>query len=255
MLADALTATATRPWHGPAPGPLDPGRTIAAVLFDVDGTLYDQRRLRRLMAAELATLPVWRPFNAVRILRGLQAYRQAQETIRGAQATACSQLERAAESAGLPPSDLQQIVDEWIVERPLKYLQSCRAPGLLDLLTFLSATGVELGVLSDYPMDAKLRALGLEHAFPLRVCATDPEVNVFKPHPRGFQLAAARWGFAPSEILVVGDRAEVDAVGARAAGMRSVIIGREDRSVTATHDDVAFVPSIERLHGVLDGRR
>jgi putative hydrolase of the HAD superfamily len=51
------------------------------------------------------------------------------------------------------------------------------------------------------------------------------DVNAFKPHPRGFLAAAERWGLAPDSILYVGDRPEVDAVGAAAAGMRCVVIG------------------------------
>jgi HAD superfamily hydrolase (TIGR01549 family) len=254
MLVETQPASPAASWRKASPGPLDPGRPIAAVLFDVDGTLYDQKRLRRLMAAELATLPVWRPLTAMRILRGLQAFRHAQEELRAQQSAPGQQLQLAAGRAGLEPEELEQIVDEWMQERPLKHLRTCLAPGLHDLVAFLAASGVELGVLSDYPVDSKLQALGLSEVFPLRLCASDPEVNAFKPHPRGFLVAASRWGLPPSTILVVGDRVDVDAAGARAAGMRSVIVGRADRGLHGA-DDVTFVPTLEGLHSVLDGRR
>ena len=44
--------------------PSDPARRIRAVLFDLDGTLYRQKPLRRLMALELMTLPLAGPLQA-----------------------------------------------------------------------------------------------------------------------------------------------------------------------------------------------
>jgi putative hydrolase of the HAD superfamily len=52
-------------------------------------------------------------------------------------------------------------------------------------------------------------------------------VNAFKPHPRGFLAACEGWGWSPHEVVYVGDRCEVDAMGAAAAGMPCVIIGRD----------------------------
>ena len=36
------------------------------------------------------------------------------------------------------------------------------------------------------------------------------------------------WGLAPNEVLFVGDRSDVDATGAAAAGMHCAIVGRAD---------------------------
>ena len=44
--------------------PVSPTRRIRAVLFDVDGTLYRQRPLRLLMAAELCALAFRHPRGA-----------------------------------------------------------------------------------------------------------------------------------------------------------------------------------------------
>ena len=56
------------------------------------------------------------------------------------------------------------------------------------------------------------------------LCATDPEINAFKPYPKGFLHACTLWGLRPEEVLYVGDRPEVDAVGALNAGMPCVIL-------------------------------
>src|SRR5579864_532515 len=132
--------------------PVNPTRRVRAVLFDVDGTLYDQRSMRLLMAVELGGLALTRPFLAPAVWRGLSAYRSAQERLRGQiDASAARQLESAAQRVGMTAAELAVIVDEWMIERPLKYLARCRAEGLIELLEFLRTKQVQLGVLSDYP--------------------------------------------------------------------------------------------------------
>ncbi|MES1255817.1 MAG: HAD family hydrolase [Acidobacteriota bacterium] len=239
---------------GPAfANPLDATRQIRAILFDLDGTLYAQGRMRRLMALELLTLFATRPLSARRRLRALSAYRKAQEALRGSASTALmprTQLDVAAARAGVPAKELEALVTEWMLERPLKYLPWCRAEGLAPLLSLLEAKRLPLGILSDYPAEAKLRALGVADHFSLVLCATDPEVAALKPSPKGFLAACDRWQLAPHEVLFVGDRAEVDAAGAAAAGMPCVIVGHQARG-GAGHPGVLFVPSLERLRCVL----
>ena len=111
-----------------------------------------------------------------------------------------------------------------------------------------------MGVFSDYPAAAKLRALELVRHFSIVVCATDPDVGALKPHPRGFLCASARWQLDPAEVLFVGDRIDVDATGAAAAGMPCVIIGAQPRVATPTGTFIVL-PTLERLRDVLDDRR
>jgi HAD superfamily hydrolase (TIGR01549 family) len=243
--------TGTRP---SVRNPLDASQRVRAVLFDLDGTLYDQRRMRALMAAELMTLPLLRPLSGARRLRAIAAYRQAQEMLREQPFSATApgrQLAIAAERVRMTPNELEQVVNEWMFERPLKYLRFCRAAGLSELVDRLSALGIELGVLSDYPAQAKLAALGLTDRFSLVLSASDAEVRALKPNPRGFFRACERWHLLPREVLVVGDRVDVDARGAAAAGMPCVIVDRSRRS-RPVDGSFLVVPSLERLRCVLD---
>src|SRR6266540_3564980 len=175
--------------------PVEPGRRIRAVLFDLDGTLYDQRRMRTLMAMELAAMLLRRPFQAPRSWRTLAAFRKAQESLRDRRSRpgATGQLEEAAARLRMPLEEVDAIVTEWMVQRPLKYMVSCRAAGVIELLTFLQGRGIQIGVLSDYPAALKLQALQIADWFSIVLCATDPEIGVFKPNPRGFLAAAERW--------------------------------------------------------------
>jgi HAD superfamily hydrolase (TIGR01509 family) len=234
---------------------IGPGTTgIQAVLFDLDGTLYRQRPLRSLMALELLTLPLSGPWRAPRRWRALQAYRSAQERLREAASpdAAHQQLAAAASASGLPVAEVEALVSEWMLERPLKYLQFCRMTGLDTLLTVLDRRGLKMGVLSDYPATAKLRALGLEGRFFPVLTASDSHIGAFKPSPRGYLRACEVWGVEPAQVLFVGDRADVDAVGAAAAGMPCVIVGRTPRAAApATH---VMFSSFEELTRVFERR-
>ena len=95
-----------------------------------------------------------------------------------------------ASATGFSAGDVRLIVEQWIERRPLPYLQACRFPGLVELFAGLRRKGKLIGVLSDYPADAKLSALGL-HADHV-VCASDKGVGLLKPNPRGLQAMIQR---------------------------------------------------------------
>jgi len=228
-------------------------KSVRGVLFDLDGTLYRQAPMRALMALELAALPLSGPFRAGRRLRALRAYRRAQEHLRAAPGRdpGAAQLAAAARASGLPVAEVERLVTEWIQQRPLKYLRFCRAKGLDDLLGVVERAGLRAGILSDYPARAKLEALDLGGRFAPVLCASDPEIAAFKPSPRGFRRACEIWGIEPREVLVVGDRADVDAAGAAAAGMPCAIVGRRTAPPGASH---VVVESLEQLSRVIDSR-
>ena len=233
--------------------PIDPSARIRAVLFDVDGTLYRQLPVRALMALELLTMPLSGIGRASRRWRALRMYRIAQERLRrsgAGGAVASAQLTAAADAAGLPQADVEALVNEWMLTRPLKYLRLCRAAGITPLLRLLERAGVRAGVLSDYPTESKLRALGLAGRFSPIVCATDPDVDAFKPSPRSFLRACELWGLPPRDVLMIGDRADVDAAGAIAAGMPCVIVGRTSSRHVSTGYRV--FSSLKGLHRALE---
>jgi len=243
-----LAAAAARP--AGVVNPLDAGQRIRALLFDLDGTLYDQRRMRTAMAAELLKFALRHPLQAPRTLRILRAFRRAQESLRHRpeRLSADTQFDRAALACGSSRDEVRRVVTEWMQQRPLKHLRPVRADGLIELLSFLQGEGIALGVLSDYPASEKLEALGVAAYFPLVLCATDGDVLAFKPDPRGFLAAARRWQIDPSQILVVGDRIDADAAGAAAAGMPCVVIDPRERAGNRT---AMILPSLERLHRAL----
>jgi putative hydrolase of the HAD superfamily len=217
-----------------AHAPNVPRPAYRAVLWDLDGTLYHQRPLRRRMLFELARAPLREGLGARHTLRRLKAFRRVREELRelGRPAESLEELQYAepARRIGDQADAVRRTVTEWMYQRPLPYLAACLRDGLVELLAELKSQGLRLGVFSDYPAPDKLEALGLSEQFSLTLCATDPEINAFKPHPAGFERACELWDLAPAEVLYVGDRDDVDGVGATAAGMPVCII--DDRPGT-----------------------
>lgn len=210
-----------------------PLRGASAVLFDLDGTLYRLAPMRRRMLLELLRWGAGHPLAFPGLMRSLREFRSAREGLRGFadddRALADVQFEVPAQQLGTSPDELRQVVDEWMFARPLPFLQAAAWPGLREVLLELKGAGKRLGVFSDYAPDQKLAALGVQDLFDVTLAATDPEVNRFKPDPRGFVVGSERLGMEPSEVVYVGDRADVDGAGAAAAGMPSVILAGADR--------------------------
>lgn len=58
------------------------------------------------------------------------------------------------------------------------------------------------------------------------VCATDPEVDAFKPDPKGLLRVAKLLDMLVTECLVIGDRDDRDGEAVRRAGMPNIILSR-----------------------------
>jgi HAD superfamily hydrolase (TIGR01549 family) len=232
---------------------------IRAVLFDVDGTLYHQWPVRVCTTLEMAAHFAMRraPLELSRNAKTLLTFRSVQEGLRplGHSTVPLMQLqfEETARRVNTTPDEVRRLVDEWMFRRPTKYLHRARRREVVAAVDMLARQKIHLGVLSDYPVDGKLDALGLSHAFPLRLCTTNADINAFKPHPRGLLRACERWGLRPAEVVYVGDRADVDAAAAAAAGMRCYLVGpaRSADRLNPTHlneDEPYGSRRLDQLH-------
>jgi HAD superfamily hydrolase (TIGR01549 family) len=201
--------------------------------------------MRGLMTAELAAAAVRRPLAMRTALQVLRTYRLVHEELRrsagaGVDQVAELQLWRTAARVQVPEGLVRRLVAEWMNERPLKHLRWCRRRGMHAAIETLVRQGIRVGVLSDYPAGGKLTALGLSPLMSPVLCTTDPEIDALKPHPRGFHRACELWRLSPDEVLYVGDRTDVDAIGARAAGLRCAIVGARGRRPRAARSDDCF---------------
>jgi HAD superfamily hydrolase (TIGR01509 family) len=190
---------------------------IKAVIFDMDGLMYDSERLAR---------EAWRDIGA---RHGLDF---TDDLIGQTIGLKCSEvrslLQRHFDAAGAEVNarDLHRERNELLIDRieaegaPVK-------PGLYDLMDHIRALGLQAAVASASSprrVDALLRKSGLADAFDAVVTGADAENG--KPAPDLFFEAAARLGREPQECLVLEDSAN-GALAAHAAAMPLILIPDE----------------------------
>jgi FMN phosphatase YigB (HAD superfamily) len=220
---------------------------IRLVVFDLDGTLYDQRRLRATMLLRLALDAV--SSRSLAVLRVLRAFRHCREKLGETLAVdfATRQYELTASQTGHSAHAVKKIVEEWIDRRPLNVLRACRYRGVERVFAGLVAQRKTLAVLSDYPAREKLQALEL--GADIIVYAGDPDVGVLKPHPAGLQRVLDRADVSAQAAIMIGDRVDRDWAVAQRHGMRALIRSRKPIAGVDTfreYDDEIFQPLMDR---------
>lgn len=200
---------------------------LRGVVFDLDGTLYSPSRVRNRVARRVLAENWRHPGELVRIASILRTYRRAQGKLRTGEPS--SDLEDAliqwtSSQTGAPAPLVRNVVHRWMEQEPLPVMFGSRRPGIDELLAALKNRGIKRAVLSDYPVVGRLEAMGLSEWFDLAISSRDPDIQRFKPHPLGLQVALERLGVSPETALYVGDRPAVDAVAAMRAGVRCVIV-------------------------------
>ena len=202
---------------------------VRAVIFDVDGTLYNQRKLRRKISLEMLKFLLAHP-TGLMDLKILWDFRRAREMnsflIDGDIGE--RQFEWGARTSKVSAEKVRQVVQYWMFTRPLFYLGACRYPGVDDLFSKLKEKRIPIGVFSDYPAKDKLHALSLE--VDVMVSSTDLDVSRLKPDPKGLIVTASKLNTSVEECLFVGDRDDKDGECARRAGMPYLILNRKKRS-------------------------
>jgi putative hydrolase of the HAD superfamily len=226
---------------------------LRAVLFDLDGTLMDHDAAR---SAGLRThLNVWLPgLDADELARLEMAWQRLEavhydEYARG-ECTFTEQRRRRVLGihAALEREPAEELTaDAWFAEYLRHYRAAWRA--FDDALPALSALerahpSIALGVVTNgegEPQRAKLAAIGLGERFPVVVASG--EAGVAKPEAEIFALACERLGVEPAQAVHVGDRLDLDAEGAAAAGLHGVWLDR-----LGTGPGPAHVVRISTLH-------
>jgi putative hydrolase of the HAD superfamily len=95
-------------------------------------------------------------------------------------------------------------------------------------LTGLKERGLVLGLISNVDRDVVPLYEGLGLSNWLEVMVTSQEAGFNKPHPEIFKAALKQAGVEPADSIYVGDQYEIDVVGSNKAGMRGILIDRND---------------------------
>lgn len=211
---------------------------IRGVAFDVDGTLYPNWQMM------VASLP-----SVIRDPKLAWYFAKARRAIRLVSKIGdfrLLQAEMIAERLRCSVDSALTRVEEGLYQKWLTGFRIIRPyPYVATLLQTLRDAGIVLGVLSDFPIEDKLRFMKLDGYWDAAL--SSEEVGYLKPDTKPFLALAERMGLSPAQMLYVGNNPHYDAVGANRAGMRSALIGRGNRHHPA---DIHFT-SYRQLEGLI----
>lgn len=201
-------------------------------IFDLDGTLYDQPRLRIMMAVRLAMYYVLHPFS-IRQLYILQYFRKVKDSWTGSSSEE-EIIKKVASDIKTDADSVRMIVRKWIYEEPLDVIAKTKDEQLAGWIGKLRGSGKKVVIFSDYPTNDKLEALGIQSDG--QYCTLDPRIDALKPSPKGLFVIMEDLGVSAEDMLMIGDRAEKDGKSAKAAGVDCLILERHVRRRKLSHE-------------------
>jgi 2-haloalkanoic acid dehalogenase type II len=121
-------------------------------------------------------------------------------------------------------------------------------PDAVVTLNRLKQMNLKLGLISnayEEDIDAVLERAGISKEL-FDVVVGVNTIKKEKPHPDVFRHALSKLNAEPSETLFVGDNIDIDYKGARAVGIRALLIEREHRS-TEEASDLERIRSLQEI--------
>ncbi len=185
-------------------------------IFDLDGTLYDQGKLRQKLIKNLILR-----FITFRIsttdLKIINTFRRQREQHKGyaSKTLEADQYHWCAEELKLPVEKVKNQIKEFMHILPLRYLLACRYPYVDQVFAALKEQGTAIAVYSDYPVHSKINALELKAD--AEFCSTDKDIQQFKPSGNAIDFICRKMNIAKDETILIGDREDTDGESAKQA--------------------------------------
>lgn len=206
-------------------------RAIELVSLDVDGTLYS---IQRMILRHFLTI--------LRLRRTFKTLHRVREQMRGLDPVAdfrAEQARRLGQAMGIDTKRAADLVEDVIDRRWMAVFDRVKLfPGLSHCLQELVDMGIQLAIVSNYPVRPKLTGLGLAH-LPWAAIINAEDVGALKPHPAAFELLLSQTGVEPQRVVHVGDLEGSDIDGALGAGLRAARFF-QGRKQPATRAGFAF---------------
>ncbi|MGA4839382.1 HAD family hydrolase [Streptomyces sp. G45] len=207
--------------------------TIRAVVWDIDDTIFDYATadtvgIRAHLTAEGALARYGTAERALALWKDLTRRHWARFGA-GEVDFEGQRRDRVRDFVGAALDDAE--ADAWFHRYRAHYEAAWALfPDALPVIDAL-AGDFRQAVLSNSALavqDPKLRVLGVRDRFEAVLCAAD--LGVSKPEPEAFHAVCAALDLAPEEIAYVGDEPEIDARGARDAGLLGIWLDRNGAS-------------------------
>lgn len=222
---------------------------IKAIIFDLDNTLINYLKMKRLATRAAASAMVRAGLKADRTELAGKLFEHYLDY--GIESDDAFQQYLLKTYKKIDPRILAAAVNAYIRE---KAVHLHPYPGTVEILRSLKKRGLKLAVVSDglrLKVWMRLNAAGLDRYFDAVVAFEDTGKK--KPAKEPFLKALSELRTKPCECLMVGDWPEKDMVGAKACGMPTAWAKYGGRKVLSGADfildkisDIADIPGIMR---------
>lgn len=230
---------------------------IKGILFDLDNTLVDFLRMKRIASDEAARAMIGAGANFNRTVEEAGGALFEHYMAHGIESDDAfsSFLERFNENRlGYG----QSVQDKVLAAGVQAYLRAKDVfltpyPGVRRTLVELMRRQMRLGVVTDAPRLKgwqRLQSLGLAEFF--EVVYTFNDTSRHKPDGLPFKMAVDALGLKPFEVLMVGDWPEKDVKGAREAGLKTAFAAYGGRKPHDVHVADRVLEKVEDLLSVLE---
>lgn len=199
---------------------------LKLVIFDVDGTLYNQKQLRKRMFFAILGYYIIRPWRFREVLL-LYHFRKERENRIGFEANNLEdeQYSWCSSKTSLSVKKMKETIDKWMFKYPNRFLKQYMYPGIPILFEELQKQNILIAVYSDYPAAKKMESMGL--SADLIISSTDPMINAMKPSPKGVLYILEQLNIQQKDnCLFIGDREELDGTCARNAGVHFLLLDK-----------------------------
>jgi FMN phosphatase YigB (HAD superfamily) len=201
---------------------------LELIIFDVDGTLYNQSKLRKRILLSLMSHYAARPWE-YRDLFILYHFRKEREKHAGKHFNNLEdeQYEWCSKKTGISISHIRWVIDKWMFNYPNQFLLNYMFPGTKEFIKAVTDHKILTAVYSDYPAEKKIQMMNLD--FNMLVSSTDHFINAMKPSPKGVNYIINQLNISnKSNCLFIGDRYELDGKCAKFADIPFLLLDRKE---------------------------
>ncbi len=189
-------------------------------IFDLDGTLYDKKGLKKWMA-----LKAIRDFRPLKMFLAEKKSREELCLLETGEVSYERLYECIAKYSGRSVDHARRWYEQWYMPSMVAQIRRhCPLrPGIREKLDRIKAEGDAMIILSDYGcIHEKLQAIGLDESYFSRFLDS-PSIGGYKPSARVFRNALEIIGARPEDCVMIGDNPVKDG-GSEKVGIRYIHI-------------------------------
>ena len=186
-------------------------KSLKGFIFDLDGTLYSQKKMRAIMLSHLVFYYGCRP-HRIRELYALYCFRKMREKSEYKFARFEDLYNAIEKKAYLPTKKIEESIRNWLFQVPLLVINACAYKSVITFANQQFDEGKKIFIYSDYPAEDKLDAIGMKHD--VVFAFGEDGIDEQKPSLRIMETILSKSGLKPNQLLYIGDRDDKDRVSA-----------------------------------------